>query len=227
VNNAAPANRSAPASMRVMGSTVVGIVAGVLTGLLIDWIYAGAVGFDVAALLFVAWTWVAVGRMDAEETAAHATREDPTRQVTRLIVLAACVASLGGVGFLLVRAASQQGAGRAWVAALGVGSVAVSWLVVHGLFTLHYAELYYSGGGDPRESGSGKAGGIDFGLDSAPCYGDFAYLAFTVGMTYQLSDTPVTTRALRGSVLRHALLSYLFGSLILGASVNLVVSLAN
>jgi uncharacterized membrane protein len=211
----------------VTTSTLVGVAAGVLTGLSMGWTYAASIGFDVAALIFLTWTGVAVGRMDATQTALHATREDPTRRTTRLIVLAACVASLGGVGFLLVRAAGEQGAQRAWVAALGVGSVAVSWLVVHGLFTLHYAELYYSGGGDPREPGTGKAGGIDFGLDSPPRYGDFAYLAFTVGMTYQLSDTPVTTRELRASVLRHALLSYLFGALIIGASVNFVVSLAS
>jgi uncharacterized membrane protein len=213
--------------MRVSVSTVVGVVAGVLVGLLLGWIYAAAVAFDVAALAFLVWTWVAVGRMDGEQTALHATREDPTRQLTRLIVLAACVASLGGVGVLLARAASEHGPQRAGVAALGLGSVAVSWFVVHGLFTLHYAELYYSGGGDPRQPGSGRSGGIDFGLDTPPRYGDFAYLAFTVGMTYQLSDTPLSTQVLRATVLRHALLSYLFGALIIGASVNFVVSLAS
>jgi uncharacterized membrane protein len=220
-------DRSVPASTRVTTSTLVGVAVAVLTGFSMGWTFAASIGFDVAALLFLTWTWVAVRGMDATQTALHATREDPTRRVTRLIVLAACVASLGGIGFLLVRAADERGAQRAWVAALGVGSIALSWLVVHGLFTLHYAELYYSGGGDPREPGSGRAGGIDFGLDSPPRYGDFAYLAFTVGMTYQLSDTPLTTREFRASVLRHALLSYLFGALIIGASVNFVVSLAS
>jgi uncharacterized membrane protein len=219
-------NTSAPASMRVVAGTVAGVVAGVLTGLLTNWTYAAAIGFDVAAGVFLLWTWAAVSGMDAAETALHATQEDPTRRLTRAIVLAACVASLGGVGFLLVRAASEHGAQRAGVAALGLVSVAVSWFVVHGLFTLHYAELYYGGGGDPGQPGSGRDGGIDFGLDTPPTYGDFAYLAFTVGMTYQLSDTPLTTHALRASVLRHALLSYLFGALIIGASVNFVVSLA-
>jgi uncharacterized membrane protein len=208
--------------------SALGVAAALASGVLLDWAYAAAIGFDIAASVFLVWTWSAVGRMDARQTAAHARREDPTRQTTRFILLAACVASLLGVGVLLVRAAADHGAGRAWVAALGVGSIALSWLVVHTLFTLHYAELYYAGGdGDPAKPGAGPAGGIDFGLESAPRYGDFAYLAFTVGMTYQLSDTPTTTRALRASVLRHALLSYLFGSLILGASVNLVVSLAN
>jgi len=220
-------NMAAPANTRVSISTLIGLVAGVLVGLLLGWMYAAVIAFDVAALLFLVWTWAAVGRMDADQTAQHATREDPTRQTTRLIVLAACVASLGSVGYLLARAAKEQGALQAAVAALALGSVAVSWFVVHGLFTLHYAELYYGGGGDPAKPGAGKAGGIDFGLDTPPRYSDFAYLAFTVGMTYQLSDTPLTTRALRQSVLRHALLSYLFGALIIGASVNFVVSLAS
>ena len=220
-------NMAAPANTRVSVSTLIGLVAGVLVGLLLGWMYAAVIAFDVAALLFLVWTWAAVGRMDADQTAQHATREDPTRQTTRLIVLAACVASLGSVGYLLGRAAKEQGALQAAVAGLALGSVAVSWFVVHGLFTLHYAELYYGGGGDPAKPGAGKAGGIDFGLDTPPRYSDFAYLAFTVGMTYQLSDTPLTTRALRQSVLRHALLSYLFGALIIGASVNFVVSLAS
>jgi uncharacterized membrane protein len=214
--------------MRVLVGAGLGIPAAVATGLLADPTYAPAVGFDVAGLVFLSWTWLAVGPMDAAKTAAHATREDPTRTMTRLIVLAAAIASLAGVGTLLLGTTDGRGADRAGAAALGLGSVAISWLVVHTLFTLHYAELYYGPGhGDPTGPGAGKQGGIDFALDTPPQYTDFAYLAFTVGMTYQLSDTPLTTRELRMSVLRHALLSYLFGSLILGASVNLVVSLAS
>jgi uncharacterized membrane protein len=213
------------ASMRSAVAAGIGVVAAVVTGLLGDWTYAPAIGFDTAGALFLVTTWLSVGRMDPVATAAHATREDPTRRVTRLIILAAAVASLAGVGTLLL--GTTSGANRAGAAVLGLGSVAIAWLVVHSLFTLHYAELYYDGGGDPAQPGAGPRGGIDFALDTPPQYSDFAYLAFTVGMTYQLSDTPLTTRILRMSVLRHALLSYLFGSLILGASVNLIVSLAN
>jgi uncharacterized membrane protein len=214
------------ASRRSALAATVGVVAAGITGLLGDWTYAPAVGFDTAGALFLVATWLSVGRMDPVATAAHATREDPTRRMTRVIILAAAVASLAGVGTLLI--GTTSGSNRAGAAVLGLGSVAIAWLVVHSLFTLHYAELYYGpGGGDPDAPGAGKRGGIDFALDTPPQYSDFAYLAFTIGMTYQLSDTPLTTRELRMSVLRHALLSYLFGSLILGASVNLVVSLAS
>lgn len=220
-------NSPVPASTRLAVGAVTGVLVAAGVGVLVGPAYAASVGYDVAALAVVAWTWLAIRRMDAPSTADHATREDPTIRTSRLVVLAASVASLGGVGFLLVRAGSDQGGERVAVAVLGVASIAISWLVVHGLFTLRYAALYYKeGGGDPTAAGSGPAGGIDFGLPDAPRYGDFAYLAFTIGMTYQLSDTPVTSRALRSTVLRHALLSYLFGSFILGASVNLVASLA-
>jgi uncharacterized membrane protein len=84
------------------------------------------------------------------------------------------------------------------------------------LFTLRYASLYY---GHP-------VGGIDFNEETQPRYSDFAYLAFTLGMTFQVSDTDIKTHDLRMSVLRHALLSYLFGALILAGSVNLISSLA-
>jgi uncharacterized membrane protein len=212
--------------MRTAAAAGIGLVAAVVTGLLGDWTYAPAVGFDTAGALFLLTTWLSIGRMDARSTAAHATREDPTRRMTRLIILAAAVASLAGVATLLL--GTTSGTNRAGAAVLGLGSVAIAWLVVHSLFTLHYAQLYYGpGGGHPDRPGAGQGGGIDFALETPPQYSDFAYLAFTIGMTYQLSDTPLTTRALRSSVLRHALLSYLFGSLILGASVNLVVSLAS
>ncbi len=155
--------------------------------------------------------------MDGGQTASHATQEDPSKPVTRLLVLGASVASLIGVGYLLVQANSATGATQGLAAALGVVSVAVSWLVVHTLFTLRYAMLYYTG----------DDGGVDFSGSAEPCYRDFAYLAFTVGMTFQVSDTSVTTRVVRSAVLRHALLSYLFGSLILASAVNLIASLAS
>ena len=76
----------------------------------------------------------------------------------------------------------------------------VSWFAVHTVFTLRYAHLYYL-----------EDGGIDFHDARDPSYADFAYMAFTVGMTFQVSDTDVTSRRIRASVFRHALLSYVFG----------------
>jgi uncharacterized membrane protein len=212
------------ASTRVGVAVAVGAVAGAGTGAAVDWDYAASVGWDVAAGVFLVWTWSVIGGMDAEATAAHATREDPTRGVTQVIVLAASVASLAGVGYLLVQASSAKGATQGLVAAMGVASVAVSWFVVHTLFALHYALLYYDPGDGERTE---RVGGVDFNQREPPRYTDFAYLAFTIGMTFQVSDTQLTTHPVRATALRHALLSYLFGSLILAATVNLIASLAS
>jgi uncharacterized membrane protein len=212
------------ASARVWVAAAVGAAAGIYVGAAVEWEYAASVGWDVAAGVFLVWTWSDIGGMDAATTASHATREDPTRGMTQVIVLSASVASLVGVGYLLAQASSARGATQDLVAALGVASVAVSWLVVHTLFTLRYALLYYGSDGGER---SGSEGGVDFNQHEPPRYTDFAYLAFTIGMTFQVSDTQLTAHQLRATALRHALLSYLFGSLILAATVNLVASLAS
>lgn len=189
----------AQAPTRVSTAALVGVVAAVSTGILGSWDFAPSVGWVAAAATFLVWTWSAIAGMDGARTASHATQEDPSKPATRLLMLGASVASLIGVGYLLAQANTAAGGTQGLAAALGVLSVAVSWLVVHTLFTLRYALLYYTG----------HAGGVDFSGTTQPCYGDFAYLAFTVGMTFQVSDTSVTTRVVRSAVLRHALLSYL------------------
>lgn len=194
----------------------VGAVAAVVTGLVGSWATAPLVGWDAAALVFGVWVWAGTARMDAPTTHAHATAEDPTRAQSDLLVIVAAVASLVAVGVVLVEAKSSTGLAEGLLGGLGVVSVALSWLAVHLLFMLRYARLYYSG----------TPGGIDFNQEEDPQYTDFAYLAFTLGMTYQVSDTDLRTHAVRTTVLRHALLSYLFGAVILATAINFVVSLA-
>jgi uncharacterized membrane protein len=133
------------------------------------------------------------------------------------LLLGAGVVSLLAVGLVLVRAGNSSGAAKSLQAALSLASVVLSWGVVHTVFTLRYARLYY-GGSD---------GGVNFHQNDPPRYGDFAYLGFTIGMTFQVSDTDLTTTDVRVTALRHALLSYLFGAVILAATINLIAGLAN
>jgi uncharacterized membrane protein len=203
------------ASARVAIAFAVGSLVAVLAGYTVGWSLAIPLGWDCMAAIFLLWTWWAVHRMDADQTASHATREDPTRAGTQLLVVSASVVSLLAVGFLLARAADDAGNTRIWVAGLGVLTVALAWLVIHCLFALRYARLYYLP----------PVGGIGFNQEDPPNYSDFAYLAFSLGMTFQVSDTAVSRHSLRMTVLRHALLSYLFGTFVLATAVNLVASL--
>ncbi len=192
-----------------------GIAVLVLSSFLVPWRVAPLLGWDVAAVTYAIWTWATVWPMSGQLTADHALREDPSRPAANAILLAASLASLIAVGVLLAGAGSADGSAKVLQVALGVISVLVGWTIVHTLFTLHYAELYYQA----------KPGGVDFGGTSQPSYQDFAYLAFTVGMTFQVSDTGFQTTDFRRTALRHSLLSYLFGTVIVASTINLIAGL--
>jgi uncharacterized membrane protein len=203
------------ASVRVAVAASVGIVAGVVVSFFTFWQAATLIGWDVCAVLLIAWIWWAVGDLDAEECKSHASREDPSVQLAELIVLSAGVALLAAVGLALIRAGNATGAAKAYLITLGLLSVALSWGLVHTVFTLRYARSYYAR----------PVGGIDFNEDDPPTYLDFAYLALTIGMTFQVSDTNLMNKRIRRIALSHALLSYLFGAVIVALVINVVSSL--
>ena len=89
--------------------------------------------------------------------------------------------------------------------------VLTSWAAIHTVFALRYARLFFAD----------YAGGIDFHQAEAPRYSDFAYLAFAVGMSFAISDTDLASWRMRRHALRHALLAYLFGTVIIALIVNI------
>jgi len=202
---------------RLGAAAPAGILAAWAVGATIGWPYAPAAGWIVAATVYLLWTWLLVGPMDAAATEEHATShgdDDSTPRMAELIVVLASLASLAGVGYLLV-AESTKGRDVA-SAVVGILSVAASWVAVHTAFMLRYARLYF-----PEKA-------IDFHQDDIkPTYLDFAYLAFTVGMTYQVSDTDLITHEVRRTVLFQALVSFLLGAIILAMTINLVAGLLN
>ncbi len=201
------------ATVRVVASLATGIAVGVPVSVPLSWQLGLLLGWMAAAALFTVWMWVTIVPLDAQETARHAEREDTGRGTSDVLVLMAAVASLAAVALLL--AAGASGPRKDLDAALGVTSVALAWATVHTLFTTRYAKLYYTG----------PDGGIDFNEPGPPRYTDFAYLAFTIGMTFQVSDTPLQTSDIRRTALRHALLSYVFGAVVIATTINLVAGL--
>jgi uncharacterized membrane protein len=207
--------------LRFAAMVLVGLLAAAATGMAGFWVEAPAVGWVCAAACYVVWVWLVVGRLDPVETWAHATAEDPSRRATDLLILAANAASLVAVVAVVIDAHSSDYAPRLAGGVLALASVALSWLLVQTLFTLRYAELYYST--DP-EAGA-AVGGVNFNQAGPPQYTDFAYLATSLGMTYQVSDTALENHSVRAEALKHSLLSYVFGTVILAATLNLVVGL--
>lgn len=195
----------------------IGVLTTVITGLWGEWVLAAITGWGVASATYIAWVWLTIGRMDAATTSSHATREDPSRGVTDVLVLLASIGSLGAIVYLVIVSPDASKEHSAFVATLAVASIALSWGLVHTLYTLRYASQYY---GDDE-------GGISFNQDEPPRYTDFAYLAFTIGMTFQVSDTNLETHPIRATALRHALMSYIYGTVILAMLINLIAGLPN
>ena len=185
-----------------------------VAGLLMPWQAAVLVGWVAAAVVYLGRVWWLVLPQDEQLTAEHATANDDSRVLADLLLLTASVAILIAVVLLLVKAGTAGGA-KGWYAALAVLTVVLAWAVVHSIFTLRYAELYYAD----------EPGGLNFHGDGEPSYNDFAYLSFTIGMTFQVSDTEVTSREFRLMILRHALLSFLFATAIIATTINLVAGL--
>jgi uncharacterized membrane protein len=176
-----------------------------------SWVAGVLLGWDCVAVAYAGRLAVVLRRWDAERTRSRAMTTDLDRFAADVALLGAAVVSLVAVGLLLTR--GQPDPLRI---GLSLVSVAASWAMVHTLFTMRYAALYY----DHPE------GGIDFNDGEQPAYRDFAYFAFTIGMSYAVSDTNVGSSEIRRAVLRHSLLSYLFGTGILATTINLVASLS-
>lgn len=215
VADGSPADQGPSAAARVAASGVAGALTAIIVAVVGPWWLVPLAAWDVTALVFIGWMVRTLSPLDGAATAVEAKREDPGRAAADVLLLAASLTSLLAVGLVLVRASHLQGLDKGLLVGMCVVSVLEGWSVVHTIFALRYARLYYTD----------SPGGVDFNEDDPPDYADFAYLSLTIGMTFQVSDTDLKTKAIRRTALRHALLSYVFGALIVATTVNLVAGL--
>ena len=116
------------------------------------WGLAAVAGWDVAALAFLTSVWPIIARADSSHAAQIARREDETRGSATVLLVAASVASLLGVGFAITLARGQSGPLQGLLISAAVLTVVLSWTVVNTVFTLRYADLHF-----------GSEAGIAFG----------------------------------------------------------------
>ena len=209
--------RNSSALQRLIVTVSFGIIVGAILAIFAPWQFAALAGWNAAGASLVAWVWLAVHNLNADDTKTHATRDDNNRSSTHLFLMFASIAALVGTGLDLVKASQTGGNGKRTLTIIAVLTVAVSWAVIHTMFLLRYAHEYYTS----------PVGGMDFKSqpDEDPDYKDFGYVAFTVGMTYQVSDTDIQARTIRHTVLKHSLLAYLFGAVILAVTVNVIAGI--
>lgn len=195
-------------------AVAVSVIVAAIAATRVSWRDTLLIGWDAGAIALLLMLGRDFTGHSAERTAVIAKRDDMNRSATDVVLVLASLVSIGAVAVLLT-GHSVQGASLSDIG-FGLASIVISWAVVHSVFMLRYAALYYQHG----------QGGIDFNGDTAPRFGDFAYLAFTIGMTYQVSDTSFQNTLFRKVALRHALLSFIFGTAIIATTINFIASLA-
>lgn len=214
-NTTAPPPLSSSASYRLIGSLLVGVAAG-LTGVWRSSIPLGLlIGVTLTHTVFVVWGWIVLWPMDADATSRNAGREDMRPSLEELMVVVVSLGGLLGIVVLLVAGRSHD---TAAAAAIALGGVFMAWASLNLMYAARYARLYYL---------DGAGSGIDFNQQAPPSYRDFLYFGYNLGMTYQVSDTSVSCSRIRAVILRHTLLSYVFGAVVLASTINLVAGIAS
>ena len=179
--------------------------------------------WDVFAVINLILSWISISTTEIHQIRQTAKKQDSSRTtIFTFVIIAACM-SLFAVGFVLVSGKGLPGNILTLHIFLAVVSVVCSWLLIHTLFALRYAHIYY-GDKNIRDK-KDKDGGLDFPEEKEPDYMDFAYFSFVIGMTCQVSDVQVTSKRMRRIVLLHGILSFAFNTAILALIINIIASL--
>ena len=160
--------------------------------------------------------WISMAYLLPHETRQTYRLQDSSRLLILTLTVLAAAASLFAVIFLLDTVKEMHPAHLEAYVALSVLTVISSWTLLHTLFTLRYAHVYYQ---------QNPAGGLNFPDTKQPGYVDFAYVSFGIGMTSQVADVGPTNRRFRRLILMHSLLAFSFNTLIVALSINVVASL--
>lgn len=181
-----------------------------------------AIAWDGGVIAFLALTAWAIERCEAEDMRRTVLANDQGRVAVLALVVVAVAASVAAIFFLLEKPKAAGGPPALQVA-LAAATIVCSWLMMHVMFALHYAHRFYRD--DPRTAAEDATGGLRFPGAETPHYWDFLYFSFVIGMTSQVSDVQVTSRAMRRLVLWHGVLSFAFYTVVLALSINIVASL--
>jgi len=173
--------------------------------------------WDGAAIVYLLTMWILFIRSTEVELRSRAARNDEGPPVLMLIVLAAILASLGAVVWAMIVAKDAPSPARLLIVGCAAATLILSWLVLQTVFVLHYAHRHFG-------SGRGK-GGIQFPGEPPTSYLDFAYLAFSIGATFQVSDNSILTSKLRRLVTAHAAAAYFYNTAVLALGINIIASL--
>ena len=180
------------------------------------WADAGAMAFDVAAVVFLATLVPLLRGSSPEVMRQHSASNDANRPLILVITSLLTIVALAAVSGEL------DGARNAQLMSIVklVGTLLLIWVFANSVYALHYAHAYYTHSDETDED----VGGIEFPGTETPSYSDFLYFAFTLGMTFQTSDVEICARRMRQVVTYHALAAFVFNIGVLAFAINVVGS---
>lgn len=208
---------------RLSGSVVAGLLSSLFLYLFADETMCIMGGWLVATIVFLGLIWTTILTAHPRNLSALFKAQDLSRRLSFLVVILAAFASLGAIVVLFMSETEQKNASHSLHIALAGLVVVCSWLLVHNVFTLHYAHLYYGKQAGATDN-QAFVRGLDFPDDDAPDYLDFAYFSFIIGMTSQVSDVAVKSKRMRRLALLHGVLAFFFNTSIIAVSINLLLS---
>lgn len=217
--------RNLDAHQRLLVAAVVALVTFLLASGHVRPSLQSIFAWNAFAWCFVLSSWVRIAFADARTSVQTAKLEDAGRMVIFVFVILAAVTSLFAVAVLIGEAKGLSKATVVGHLLLAGGTVISSWVLVHTVFTMHYAHAYYRQMDDGQASS--EAGGVEFPDEKQPDFLDFAYFSFVIGMTCQVSDVQISGRGIRRLALVHGLLSFLFNTVILALTINLASGLVS
>ena len=176
------------------------------------------IGWDTFSLCMIVMSWITFFITNSKQIREQSKVQDPKRSIIFIIILISTFASILAV-ILLIVAKKEGNSGASWRLPIAVLGMLLSWFLIHTVFSLRYAHIYY---GDHKTKPNTHAGGLEFPGDEMPEYLDFAYYSFVLGMTFQVSDVQITSKRFRNLALLHGLISFSFNTIMIALTINLI-----
>ena len=196
------------------------VIAIPLAAVLMIWrpiVEAALTGWCVMVTINLLLAWRCIAHANPRETQSSVARFDQSSAVTLATVIISVVISLVAIGFLLVTSKALPLSDRVAHIALAVTTIALSWLLMHAKFGFHYAHCFYR-----KYAKKGDEPAFNFPGTHPPDYLDFMYFGYVIGMTSQVSDVTINTRAMRRLALLHSLISFAFNVMIVAFFINVL-----
>ena len=190
-----------------------------IRGTHLNWVLTVTLLWDAFAFSFILTSWIVFFTRSVSDIIKLANKDDGSWVFVMISILVSSFASMFTV--LLLMISKDQSSNKELIAVfLSIAGMMLSWIMVHTIFTFHYAHLYYEDNDGARENTA-----LDFPAEKRPDYIDFAYFAFVIGMTFQVSDVAISSRKMRRTALAHGLLAFALNTFVVALTINLVAGL--